>query len=105
MGAGSEGPRRTETDPDIRRLFSREALHESGWYALRLRTKQERDIALWQRHLRYLDEYPAERLKLDPSLNAMLTTHRELAAMQLERVRSAKYLQELRGTIGAQPRV
>jgi hypothetical protein len=57
-------------DPEIRAMFSREALLASDWYHERLRTKQQRDMAL---------------LKNDP------------------RVVSASYLEELVGTIGADP--
>ncbi|MCX6625293.1 MAG: hypothetical protein NTY38_30380, partial [Acidobacteria bacterium] len=38
-------------DPEVRAMFTREALLSSDWYQERLRVKQERDIALWQRHL------------------------------------------------------
>ena len=34
-------------DPEIRALFTREALLASDWYKERLRVKQERDVELW----------------------------------------------------------
>ncbi len=37
--------------PEIRGLFTREAMLASDWYRERLRVKQERDIALWTRHV------------------------------------------------------
>lgn len=37
----------TTSDPEIRALFTREALLASDWYHERLATKQQRDIALW----------------------------------------------------------
>lgn len=43
--------------PDIRAMFTRDYLLNSAWYAReRLQIKQARDIALWQRHLDYLDK-------------------------------------------------
>src|SRR5665213_843606 len=41
---------KTERDPAVRRLFTRESLLASDWYRERLVTKQRRDIALWERH-------------------------------------------------------
>lgn len=70
-------------DPSIRNMFTREALLASGWYARRLATKQQRDIALWTRHV--------------------AATHSDAAKAELSRVSSPRYLEELRGTIGADP--
>ena len=52
--------------------------------------KQERDVALWQRHLPALERVHAE---------GMLIVARE----QLARVSAPSYLEELVGTIGADP--
>ena len=41
----------------FRGLFGREAVLESDWYQERLRCKQERDVALWQRHLAALEQF------------------------------------------------
>jgi hypothetical protein len=90
-------------DPSIRGLFTREALLASGWYRERLRTKQDRDIALWRRHLSSLEVFrsttrsKAAAQTLD--VEALLKTSRE----QLARVSSPAYLGELAGTIGADP--
>src|ERR1700723_3495226 len=37
--------------PEIRELFTRQALLASEWYGERLRVKQARDVALWTRHV------------------------------------------------------
>jgi hypothetical protein len=71
--------------PEIRAMFTRESLLASDWYAQRLRHKQRRDIALWERHL--------------------AATGSEAARTRLEKVRSADYLEELVGTIGADPAI
>jgi hypothetical protein len=42
--------------PDVRALFTREALADSDWYAERLRVKQEREVDLWTRHVGTLSE-------------------------------------------------
>ncbi|MGD1072962.1 MAG: hypothetical protein ABSB15_22805 [Bryobacteraceae bacterium] len=70
-------------DPAIRAMFTRESLLKSNWYKERLCVKQRRDIALWTRH--------AEALGT------------EAARQRLAHVSSPGYLQELVGTIGADP--
>jgi hypothetical protein len=71
-----------ENDPSIRSMFTRVALLESDWYRERLRVKQARDVALWQRHAEAgAAEAPAE----------------------LARVSAPSYLESLIGTIGADP--
>jgi phosphoenolpyruvate carboxykinase (diphosphate) len=74
--------------PEIRGLFTREAMLRSDWYRERLAVKQERDVALWTRHV--------------SSLEAACANSEEARA-QLERVSSPAYLRELEGTIGADP--
>ena len=75
-------------DPSIRALFRREGLLASDWYKERLAVKQKRDIALWKRHVAALE-----------------TAGKNAAAAHAElgRVSSPDYLEELRGTIGADP--
>jgi phosphoenolpyruvate carboxykinase (diphosphate) len=76
--------------PEIREMFTREAMFASHWYRERLYTKQQRDIALWERHLAALQ-------------NAGFPDRLEEAHRQLARVTAPAYLQELEGTIGADP--
>ncbi len=85
--------------PDIRAMFTRESLLTSDWYKERLRTRQERDIALWRRHISALESYQAT----PGSESFDLTSREKLAREQLQRVSSPKYLEELIGTIGADP--
>jgi hypothetical protein len=87
-------------DPEIRRLFAREYLLASEWYAERLLTKQKRDIALWRRHVCALEEFSAGRVA---ATELDLETRLAEARVQLARVNAADYLRELQGTIGADP--
>jgi len=87
-------------DPQIRALFRREELLTSGWYRERLRVKQNRDIALWERHLHALRSFPfagAHGSVLD------FESRLAYAGSQLARVSGTEYLKELEGTIGADP--
>lgn len=91
QGAGS---------PEIRALFRRETLLASDWYAERLRVKQSRDVALWTHHVAALEKFLAIRTQT----HAFAADQRLAAARrQLSRVESPKYLEELWGTIGADP--
>ena len=44
-------------DAEVRRMFTREYLMASDWYRERLRAKQTRDVALWTRHLRAMEQF------------------------------------------------
>ncbi len=93
----------TVSDPEFRAMFTREALLGSKWYAERLRIKQNRDVALWRRHVESLERFlalpghreEAQRLGIDERL---LYARRELT-----RVSRETYLADLAGTIGADP--
>ena len=87
-------------DPEVRAMFTREALLASDWYAERLHTKQLRDVALWKRHQAALETFcasgaPAPGLDLEGRLSHV--------RKQLEHVGAPEYLKELVGTIGADP--
>jgi hypothetical protein len=52
--AGGDYEGKTEQDPEIRNLFTRQAVLGSDWYRARLEEKQRRDVALWKRHAAYV---------------------------------------------------
>ena len=90
-------------DPEVRRLFTKEHLLESDWYAARLKAKQSFDRQLWERHTKNLEKFlkrsshalEAERLGIADRL--------ESAKRHSARVNSPEYLEQLRGTIGVEP--
>ena len=95
-------------DPGIRGMFTRESLLASPWYRQRLHVKQSRDIALWERHLKYLEafrlanedgDFPDAAISDPLDLEGRLST----ARTQLARVSASGYLEALVGTIGADP--
>jgi hypothetical protein len=84
----------------IQKMFTRESLLESEWYADRLRAKQRIDIGLWQRHQTAVESFlrkgiPAPEIDLEARLSAVRNS--------LARIREESYLAELEGTIGADP--
>ena len=46
-------------DPEIRSMFTRDALIKSKWYKARLLKKQCREVGLWQRNVEYLESFLA----------------------------------------------
>jgi len=89
--------------PEVRGMFTREALLSTDWYNERLRVKQERDIALWRRHVQALEQFRATEQEFPPQDGIDFDSRFALASAQLARVSSPAYLDELRGTIGADP--
>ena len=96
---------KTERDPEVRRLFTREALLASDWYRERLVTKQARDIALWERHRDYLETHLKEHHNADRSIQEAVRNRQQIVASELVRLRRPEYLKELHGTLGAEPRL
>jgi hypothetical protein len=90
-------------DPEIRGLFSRDAMLESDWYKERLASQQTYDTAVWKNHVEYLEHFlkrethtaVAQRLGIEQRLTA--------AKEELETVSAPAYLDDLVGTIGRQP--
>jgi hypothetical protein len=85
----------------IRALFDRTKMLQSDWYRERLLVKQQRDIALWKRHEASLEAFRTHLHEIDPVINV-----RERAALierEMQRVSHPAYIQELMGTIGADP--
>jgi hypothetical protein len=90
-------------DPGIRALFTRESLLASDWYQERLAIKQERDVALWERHVRSLTEFLARAGHREEAERLGIAERLEHAHAELERVGVPEYLKSLVGTIGADP--
>jgi hypothetical protein len=87
-------------DGAVRAMFTREYLLGSDWYKDRLRVKQERDVALWSRHIAALEAFGG-----DGARQIDVTGRLAEARLQMARVSSVAYLSELVGTIGAEPSV
>jgi hypothetical protein len=94
---------RDSESQEVRRMFTPEYLLESDWYRERLETKQRRDIALWRRHLAYLDRFMVQHGRQRTFGAVDIAARRQLAEAELARVRAPQYLRELFGTLGADP--
>ncbi len=91
---------KTLKDPEVRDLFDFESLRNSDWYQARLRSKQESDIALWNRHIAYLDRFLEKESHSDVADNLGIASRRDEARKTLARVSAETYLKELEGTLG-----
>lgn len=89
--------------PEVRGLFTREALLASDWYAARLAAKQQADVALWTRHVGTLGEFAANPANKAVAARLKLEQRLAGARAELAKVSTAAYLDSLRGTLGRQP--
>jgi phosphoenolpyruvate carboxykinase (diphosphate) len=89
--------------PGIRALCTRDALLASDWYRERLAIKQQRDVALGERHVRSLTEFLARAGHRDEAERLGIGKRLEHVRAELERVSAPEYLSSLIGTIGADP--
>ncbi len=87
-------------DPEIRSLFDRDAILKSEWYQARLKSKQENDIALWERHVSYLDKFLDQESHADLANRLGIHEKRDHAAATLKHVSKEQYLEDLAGTVG-----
>ena len=91
---------KTLRDPEIRALFDAEVIKNSDWYQARLKSKQNNDIALWNRHVSYLSKFLRKESHSDVAERLGIDARCEAARTQLEHVSSRSYLESLAGTLG-----
>ncbi len=89
--------------PEVRKLFTRDSLLASDWYAERLKAKQTVDRKLWKRHADYLDKFLKRPTHADEATRLDIATRLTAARAMLATVESADYLEKLSGTLGAEP--
>ncbi len=89
--------------PEIRAMFTRESMMASDWYQQRLEVKQQRDIALWQRHIDYLSDFLERESHADEASRLKISEQLKIANKKLQQVSESSYLNELVGTLGADP--
>jgi phosphoenolpyruvate carboxykinase (diphosphate) len=94
---------KTLSSPEVRSLFTREALLSSDWYAARLDAKQKVDIRLWRQHVAYLEDYLDRPTYVDAVARLNLKSRLTHAKTVLRQVEAPAYRQTLNGTIGTHP--
>lgn len=89
--------------PEVRNLFDRETILASDWYQERLCIKQERELALWQKHHHYIQQRIKETSATDTDLHEQLKRKLKVIHDKIIEVSQDDYLKSLIGTIGADP--
>jgi hypothetical protein len=90
-------------DLEFRKLFTRENLLASDYYAARLAAKQKIDKNLWRRHIEYLNQFLRKPSHEDVVENLKISERLAHARTTLAEVESPDFLKELSGTLGAEP--
>ncbi len=93
------------TSPEIRAMFTREALVNSDWYKVRLAKKQEKEGRRWRRNVDYLSKFLNKPGHVDEAKRLGIEARLEHAVAKLQHVKSPEYLAQLNGTLGADPSV
>src|SRR4029078_5767346 len=86
--------------PEIRRMFTQEAVEESAWYRERLVTKQQLDERTWRNRVEMLNSWLSKNSAANESFATEVAARRQLATAKLEKIMSTSYLDQLRGTLG-----
>jgi hypothetical protein len=89
--------------PEFRKLFTREHLLASDYYAARLVAKQKVDRTLWRRHVDYLNQFLRKPTHEDIAEKMNIGERLADARKVLAEVDSPEYLKKLSGTLGAEP--
>lgn len=91
------------SDPELRKLFNREYVINSEWYKERLFRKQQIDTATTINFITYIKEYMAKPSNKEVVEKLGLKQRLSLAEKKLAYFKSFKYVEDLIGTIGADP--
>jgi hypothetical protein len=89
--------------PEIRFMFTRDALFESDWYRQRLEVKRDRDYALWKRNLDELLHFRHNRHNADESRRLGLDDRIAHAQARLDELKDPESWHRFIGTLGADP--
>lgn len=89
--------------PAIRSLFAPSSLLASDWYRERLAAKQRLDVAAWRRHCTYLGRFLKKENYSEEAERLGVPQRLVEARQKLARVENPAYLEELVGTLGAEP--
>ena len=84
-------------------MFTREALLASEWYAERLDLKQQKDIALWTRHVSNMEKFLANTSHAEEANRLAFPDRLARAKSELERIKSPAYREGLVGFLGCHP--
>ncbi len=84
------------SDPEIRAMFTLDWLLQSEWYAEFLKRRQAGEIALWHRHVNYLEEFLSRQTHASEAERLNIPARLRLARKTLKKVKSAEYVESFR---------
>ncbi len=87
-------------DAEIRNLFDRDYVISSGWYNERLAAKQKKEIALFEKHVKYLTSYIQKENYAAVVDELEIKSRLEYAKKELDYLKSSAYSDDLVGAIG-----
>lgn len=90
-------------DPELRKQFDREVVINSDWYKKRLALKQDKDVKLLKSQIQYLADFVNEATNAELVEEMQIAQRIGKAKERLQHFESDAYLDELVGTIGADP--
>lgn len=93
----------TASSPEFRAMFTREALLKSDWYRERLETQQYREIGFWSAAKQRLEDNIREGKHLEMLISLDLQERLRFVTEQLAAATAPSRIDELFGTIGADP--
>jgi hypothetical protein len=96
---------RTTDDPAFRELFARDTVLASDWYRARLEAQQAVDAHLWERHARYLESFLQRVNYADVAEQLDIRGRLERVTAHVRAARGANYVNDLVGTLGAEPSI
>lgn len=91
------------SDPKFRKMFERETVLESSWYKERLKLKQARKAEACRKHIEYLTDFISQKHNANEVELLECKERLETVEKRLEYVVTDNYLEDLIGTIGADP--
>ncbi len=92
-------------DPDFRKLFDRDTVLASDWYAARLEAQRTVDEFLWERHARYLEKFLQRQNYADVAAALDIRGRLDRVTALARAARDPGYAKTLTGTLGAEPAI
>lgn len=91
------------SNPELRKYFDRESVVQSDWYNNRLKLKQNKDTTFVKKQIKYMEDFMTNQNNKILVEEMQIKQRLEKAKNYLIQISSEKYLEDLVGTIGADP--
>lgn len=89
--------------PELRKQFERDFVIQTNWYKDRLKLKQIKDSHYLKNQIKYINDFLNQPNNTELAKEMKLSSRVNKAKIRLDYVESEKYIEDLTGTIGADP--